>query len=166
MKVTTLFAILVIFSMGWMLNDIFAEVTSEEPSIIRGDVVAGLPKEKASPSNIISEDDIHVYSNKIVIEVDDPEWAKFTDTNSMDPVFDEGANALQIVPDTPEVISEGDIISFTIENEKGVIIHRVVEIGEDEEGWYAITKGDNNNYTDPGKVRFENIKKLLIGIIY
>ncbi len=46
-----------------------------------------------------------------------------------------------------------------------LIIHRVVEIGEDEQGTYFITKGDNNFFSD-GKVRFGQIKYVTIGVIY
>ncbi len=166
MKTTTIFALTIVFCLGWMLNDISSEIGSEQPGIISGSIISVAPKERASPSNIIAENDIHVYNDKIVIDVDDPVWAKFTDTNSMDPVFDQGAHALQIVPTNPEQIQAGDIISFTTKYDSGVIIHRVVETGVDENGWYAVTKGDNNSYKDPGKVRFQNVKKQLIGIIY
>ena len=38
--------------------------------------------------------------------------------------------------------------------------------GFDNEGWYAITKGDNNVVEDNWKVRFEQIEGIVIGIIY
>lgn len=44
-------------------------------------------------------------------------------------------------------------------------MHRVVEIGEDEQGWFAITKGDNNEEVDPGKRRFQDIKRITVGVI-
>ena len=44
--------------------------------------------------------------------------------------------------------------------------HTLKEIGYDEDGWYATMKGDNNPYTDPGKVRFDQIERLVVAIIY
>jgi len=165
MRITQIFAILIVFGLGWMLNDAFS-IGLEQPGVISGSSIYPITPERASPSDIVPQDNIHVYSDKIVIEVDNPQWATFVDSNSMDPVFDKGANALQIVPTDPEQIQAGDIISFSVDYDSGVIIHRVIETAYDDDGWYAITKGDNNAYKDPGKVRFENVKKQLIGIIY
>jgi len=119
-----------------------------------------------SPYDWIKEGQIHVLDNRIVIEVENPVWAKFTDTNSMDPIIDYNANALQIVPKTVEDIHVGDIISYESQYAEGIIIHRVIGIQNDSDGKYFIVKGDNNPSPDPGKVRFSQIKKVLIGIIY
>ena len=48
----------------------------------------------------------------------------------------------------------------------GFIGHRIISIGNDEEGTYYIMKGDNNQVQDPYKVRFSNIKYILIGVFY
>lgn len=122
------------------------------------------PFEVASPKDRIPESDILVYSNQVILNVQNAQWSKFTDTNSMDPVIDAGANALQIVPLSPEEIQIGDIISY--ESEYGIIIHRVKQIDYDEDGWYAVAKGDNNPTDDPSRVRFNQIKRVVVGIIY
>jgi hypothetical protein len=157
--------IMLAFFLGWALNGITLHGGAERPATISG-YFSTEPIERLSPSDIISQEQIKIYQDRIIIEVDSPQWATFTNTKSMAPVFDQGNFALQIVPSSYEQIHPGDIISFTSDYAVGVIIHRVIETGFDEEGWYAITKGDNNPSRDPGKVRFENIKKLLIGIIY
>jgi hypothetical protein len=46
------------------------------------------------------------------------------------------------------------------------IVHRVIEIGNDEDGWYAITKGDNNPTPDPWKIRFEWVRRITVAVIY
>lgn len=122
--------------------------------------------EKASPSDRIKESQIHVYNNKVTIDIKDPEWASFTDTNSMDPVLDSTANAIEIVPKTPEEINIGDIVSYESSYAAGTIIHRVVKTGYDNDGWYAIMKGDNISSSDPGKVRFNQIKRVVVAIVY
>ncbi|MBR9677125.1 signal peptidase I [Candidatus Woesearchaeota archaeon] len=121
-------------------------------------------KEKISPHDRVNEGQIHVLNDKIIIDVPNAQWSTFSNTNSMDPVIDIGANALQIVPKNESDIQLGDIISYEYKN--SIIIHRVIKIGQDENGWYAITKGDNNPQPDPKKVRFESVRRVLIGIIY
>ncbi len=125
-----------------------------------------IPKERASPADRISQNDIHVLNNQVIIDVDEPEWAMFTDTNSMDPVFDAGANAIEIVPKSESEIEVGDIVSYKSEYADGTIIHRVAQIGQDENGWYATMKGDNNPNADPGKIRFSQIERVVVAVIY
>jgi len=122
--------------------------------------------EQASPADRIKEDQIHVYPNRIVIDLPDAEWASFTDTNSMDPVLDAGANAIELVPKSADQIHVGDIVSYESLYATGTIIHRVVEIGNDTDGWYCRMKGDNLQDMDPGKVRFSQIKRVVVAIIY
>ena len=86
------------------------------------------------------------------------------DTNSMDPVLDEDSNAIQIRPTSPSQIQVGDIISYS--SPYGIIIHRIVEVGSDDSGWYARVRGDNNAYSDPEKGRFEQVKSVLVAVIY
>jgi len=116
--------------------------------------------------NRIKESQIKVYKDKVIIEIEDAQWASFEDTNSMDPIIDEGANAIQIVPKSYNDVHIGDIISYESEYADGIFIHRVVKVGFDPDGWYCIAKGDNNPEPDPGKIRFFQIKKVVIAIIY
>ncbi|MFH1317168.1 MAG: hypothetical protein ABII01_06615 [Candidatus Woesearchaeota archaeon] len=122
-------------------------------------------KEQPSPYDWIKEEQIEVYPDKIIIHLENPEWATFSNTNSMDPVIDYGTHAIEIVPESRFDIHVGDIASYE-NQDNDIIIHRVVEIGEDDSGWFAIMKGDNSNIEDPEKVRFEQIKRVLVMIIY
>lgn len=119
-----------------------------------------------SPYDWIKPRQISVYNDRIVIKVKNPEWAIFTNTKSMDPVIDSTANALEIIPESEEEIHTGDIVAYESKYKDGIITHRIVEIGHDISGWYAKLKGDNNDYIDPGKIRFEQIRRVVIGIIY
>lgn len=120
--------------------------------------------EMSSPSDWIKESQIKVYSDQVIISLNNPSWASFTNTNSMDPFLDETSNAIEIKPKSPEDIQPGDIISFR--TELGIIIHRVIEKGEDGQGTYFLVKGDNNTFRDPFKVRFKDIQGVLVAIIY
>ncbi len=123
-------------------------------------------QERSGPKDRVLESAIAVYGDRVVLDIQQAQWSTFTDTNSMDPVLDQGANAIQIVPQSADEIEIGDIISYEPEGFEGIIIHRVVDKGEDEQGVYFIAKGDNLPTSDPGRIRFEQIKRVVIAIIY
>ena len=123
-------------------------------------------EELASPGDYVSEDAIHVYTDRVILDVSNPQWAKFTDTNSMDPILDEGTNAIEIVPQSPSDLQVGDIISYRSTTLDAVIIHRIISIGLDADGTYYTLKGDNNPGPDPERVRFSQIQRKVIAIIY
>ena len=120
--------------------------------------------ELSSPSNWIKEDQIKVYNDGVVLDILNPTWAKFTNTNSMDPFIDEDSNAIEILPNNPNDINAGDVISYR--SSSGVIIHRVIEKGFDDLGIYYIVKGDNNSIRDPFKVRFNDVEGVVVAVIY
>lgn len=120
--------------------------------------------ELSSPGDWVSEEQIKVYDDAVILQLTGATWAKFTDTNSMDPFLDEGANAIEIMPDSAEEIQVGDIISYRSGN--GIIIHRVIEVSEDKDGIYYTVQGDNNTFADPTKVRYDDVVGVLVAIIY
>jgi hypothetical protein len=103
--------------------------------------------ELESPSNWIPEEAIKVYDDRVLFNVLNPTWAKFTNTNSMDPFLDEDSNAIEILPSDPDSIQVGDVISY--QTSSGVIIHRVIGKGHDAMGLYYTVKGDNATFSDP-----------------
>ncbi len=117
----------------------------------------------SAPFDFVDESQIKVYDDKIIINVDGASLSRYAPTGSMKPVLDEGSNGIRVVPKSAEDIHVGDIITF--EQDNYLIVHRVVDIGTDEKGIYFITKGDNSGIAD-GKVRFENIKYITIGVIW
>jgi len=116
-----------------------------------------------SPSDFISSEDIIVFPDMIVIRVGNATIGRYAATGSMLPVLSERANGIKVKPKSEEEIGVGDIITF---RQSGLlIVHRVVDKGNDEKGVYFITKGDNNDVID-GKIRFEDIDYVIIGILY
>jgi len=148
--------ILCIFFLGFFSNTVLSTSNIQIPFSTNA-------TEKASPKDRISEDQILILPDKIIINVNQASWAKYTNTNSMDPLLDEEANGLEITPQNQEDLQVGDVIAY--ETNLGIIVHRIIQINEDEQGWYCITKGDNSNLADQ-KVRFEQVKFVLIGVIY
>lgn len=120
--------------------------------------------ERSSPGDWIKEEQIKVYDSRIILEIENANWSQFTNTNSMDPFLDEDANAIEIVPKDPSDIQQGDIISY--HTVFGVLIHRVIKVGEDDDGIYYLVQGDNNSFRDPFKIRFEDVEGVLVAIIY
>lgn len=161
-KISFIVMFVCIFLVGWLSHGMFNNIQGFEQPL--GNFFN--PKDVISPSNHIAKDQIHVYDDRIIIDLKNAQWAEFTDTNSMDPVLDAEANSFEIVPTSEDQINKGDIISYKPESFNGLIVHRVIETGKDDDGWYAITKGDNLTQEDPELVRFDQISGLLVGIIY
>ena len=123
-------------------------------------------KEKPSPQNRIKEKDVLVFNNEVIIKIGNADWRKFINSNSMDPLIDEGTTTIEIKPKNEEEIKIGDIIAYNIGGIDYALVHRVVEIGNDEEGIYFITKGDNYFKNDQYKVRFSQVEGVVVGILY
>ncbi|MBW2970460.1 signal peptidase I [Candidatus Woesearchaeota archaeon] len=151
----------------------FNPVTLAEPVVQEEEELKAVPKtpsaegpvERDSPGDWIKESQIEMRPDGVFIRLNNPQWAILADTNSMDPVFDAEAHLIQTIPVSPEQIRVGDIVSYN--SPMGfTIVHRVIEIGYDEEGWYAILKGDNNPTSDPWKVRWNMVTRVTDIIIY
>jgi len=114
-----------------------------------------------APGDWIKTSQIQVTVDSVSINIPNVSISSYAPTGSMKPTFDTGANGIRIKPNSPEQIEVGDIITFGDEN----IVHRVIEKGTDENGYWFITKGDNNQIND-GKIKFEDIKYVTIGVLY
>lgn len=130
----------------------------------REETPQGTAGEQLVPADRIMPDNIHVYADHVRIDLPHARWANFSATGSMSPVLGHTAHALQIIPKKENDIRVGDIVSY--HTDKKIIIHRVIETGTDERGWYAVTKGDNNAIPDPEPVRFAQIDRVLVAVIY
>ncbi len=127
------------------------------------EVPFGFGNDAVSPSDWILEDDLIILKDKIIINIENSELSYYSPSGSMKPVLDKGSNGIRIVPKDSDRINVGDIVSF---NKDGMlIVHRIIEKGYDDFGLYFITKGDNNDFSD-GKIRFEDIKYVTVGILY
>lgn len=116
-----------------------------------------------APSNFINENNIKIYNDKIIIDIEGASISRYASTGSMIPLLDENSNGIRIEPKSEKDINIGDIVTFRKNN--NLIVHRVIEKGSDEKGVYFITRGDNNSIND-GKIRFEDIKYITIGVLW
>lgn len=116
-----------------------------------------------APLDRISEDDIIVGDDTVILKVTNATISRYSGTGSMRPVLDSGANGIRIVPMVEDDVEVGDIVTFR--SGENLIVHRVVIKGVDSEGVYFVTKGDNNDFDD-GKIRFSDILYVTVGILY
>lgn len=129
----------------------------KNPFVIRTDNFNPTCVERVNVSEIQLEPD------RLVINIHNLSVSRYANTTSMIPFITENSTGITIAPQSPGEIKVGDIITY----EKGIIliVHRVIEVGDDDEGWYCIVKGDNTQKAD-GKIRFNQIKSILVGILY
>jgi len=119
--------------------------------------------DESAPSDYLGNGDIVVYSDRVVLKVGDAGISNYAPTGSMLPVLHENANGITVKPESAENIEVGDIISYW--NDGDLIAHRVVEKGTDGLGIYYVAKGDNSTLAD-GKIRYDQIEHVLVGVIY
>ena len=163
-------ATLLIFLAGlWLGSATVPDNWESDPSLLQ-EAAAFNPfasvTPRASPADRIPERAIIVARDRVTIDLANAQWATFTDTHSMEPVITAGANAIEVVPESADDIQVGDIVSYRSTYADGTIIHRVVYKGQDEDGTYFIMKGDNLPTSDPGRVRFEQIERVVVAIVY
>ena len=153
-------AVLALFGSKLKLNDDAFAVTGFAVSNSEG------RGQTPTPADRITEDAIRASEEAVVVKVANAAIGKLESTNSMEPMLDSGSNVIMIKPQEKEDLKKGDIIAYHSEETAGLVVHRVVRIGEDKEGWYAITKGDHATANDPAKVRFGQVMYVIIGILY
>jgi len=120
--------------------------------------------ERTSPHDRIKESQIFAYDDKVVLQIKGASLAKYADTNSMDPLLDKDSNGIEIEPGNEDDLHVGDVVAYELNNE--LIVHRITEINYDGKGKYFMLKGDNLRENDPYKIRFNQVKYVLVGIIY
>lgn len=117
-----------------------------------------------APGDWIKLEQIKVTKDSITINIPNASLSSYAPTGSMKPVLDKDSNGIRIIPNSPEDINVGDIVTFVSGSDN--IVHRVIEKGQDDSGYWFLTKGDNNDVSDGEKIRFENIRYVTIGVLY
>ena len=158
-KLIIVLVLMLVFLTGFLSNYAVnsAYIDTEKPFLI------GFTDNKTQPGNWLNEKDIKIYEDKVVIYVDNAMLSRYGNTGSMIPTLGEYTTGIKIKPENSEQINIGDIITY--EKDNMLIVHRVVDKGEDSKGVYFVTKGDNNSETD-GKVYFKDVRYVTLGLIY
>ena len=121
--------------------------------------------ERISPNDWVGRDQITYNGEFVAIKIK-PNVKIFSiaDTNSMDGILDIGHNVIATDNFDKSKLVVGDIVIYQIYTTK--IVHRIVSIGEDENGRIYRCRGDNNVSIDPYYLRDLHIKYLVLGVIY
>lgn len=77
-------------------------------------------------------------------------------SSSMEPTLNVG-DMVYVSEIDPKNIQEGDVITFVVKDSGASITHRCLEVKEDRDGLYFITKGDANEEIDRFNVRDEDV---------
>jgi len=123
-----------------------------------------LPEPVMSPTHRIAYEDLQITDRSVVINAKDITPGITAPTGSMHPLLGAGTVVLEVTPQSSSEILPGDIIVYEYGGSR--VIHRVVQIGWDARGWFALTKGDSNRAQDPEKVRFSQVRGVVVAIIY
>ena len=142
---------------GWLVIYAFAFANTEQPFGL------SLGNNAEAPGNWINEKQIQITDNQIIINVANASLSSYAATGSMKPVLDKDSNGIRIIPKAAEQINVGDVVTYEKNNE--LIVHRVIEKGQDETGEWFIVKGDNNQ-VDDGKIYFNDIRFVTIGVLW
>ncbi|MBU0471174.1 MAG: hypothetical protein KKF89_05450 [Nanoarchaeota archaeon] len=152
------------------ITDLKKEISQQEQDIEilieRLEKYYDSPIPKSGPYDWIKGENIIVKDDKIIIELRNASVSSIADTHSLEPLIHKNTNVIEIKPESTKDIHLGDLAAYESNYANGTILHRVISIGIDEEGWYVVMKGDNNPIPDPGKVRFEQIRRIVVGVIY
>lgn len=141
----------------------------------------GMTLERPSPSDIVTDDSIHVLSKTVVVDLlktnipfTQPPVVRVSsvqNTNSMDPTVDYSHNTILIAGADEEnqkimldFIKAGDIAVYEAQGMS--IIHRIKKITIKEGRRHFTFRGDNNGADDPYDITDDMIKWLCAGIIF
>ncbi len=135
--------------------------------LLRGFYLKRSGEERISPNDWVDYNQI-VYDKKLkllTIKLE-PNVKIFgiADTGSMDGLLDYWHNVIAIDHFDKTKLTVGDIVVYQIDTTR--ICHRIVEIKEDKHGRIYRCRGDNCIDTDKWYLRDENIKWLVLGIVY
>src|SRR3989344_6392827 len=97
----SLIAGMCLFIAGWLGGSI-ADLSNDQSGIqsttpldtesyfnqLAPDQSVSVIRDKPSPKERISRSDVFVYDDQVILNIENPEWAVFADTKSMDPVID------------------------------------------------------------------------------
>lgn len=136
---------------------------------VTSDIITNQPI--SYPCHRIDYEQIKVYPMQVMIHQDNIIHSGVLNTNSMLPTITSESTILLKKPTSIQDVCIGDIIYYKTNNctfpKSEFVLHRVISQNEDILGIYYNAKGDNNgNVIDNCKIRYEDIKYVVVGILY
>ncbi len=124
-----------------------------------------LTQQKVPSNTLLDSQIINYVDKKIEITGECLSVDNVFGSGSMAPTFGENHSLIVDHCFNQSDIQIGDIICYdnNIDHSQS---HRVFDIKEDSNGWYAVTKGDNSFWKDDYKVRLSDIDGIVMGVLY
>ncbi|MEM3154376.1 MAG: signal peptidase I [Candidatus Woesearchaeota archaeon] len=107
---------------------------------------------------------IKVYADRVEIGYAGLNYAT-VNSNSMAPIITDKSVVFEKVPESPDEIKVGDVISFYEPSENAIVLHAVIEVLDANEGTFYKTKGLANPEADPWLVPYDNVKGIMVGTV-
>lgn len=123
------------------------------------------------PCHRIDFEQIQVYPMQAMINSQMTK-SKVTGTGSMLPLITPQSTILYKQLNNKNELCVGDIVYYNnskcinLKSPVDVSLHRIIDRNEDINGTYYTLKGDNNGVADDCRIRFEDIRLVVVGIIY
>jgi len=122
------------------------------------------PRVKIEPQEIGYDSNTEILT---VSNVKSPLWiTTVKSSNSMEPLVDIGH--IVVLSQDPKYLDDlnvGDIIIWERSDGES-IIHSIIEISQDGDGWYCITKGLNNPTPDNERIRKDKVKWVALLVVW
>lgn len=150
-----------IFVLGFLSAHALSQINIEKPLSLGMSII----NNPSAPQPIVKPNNIIISEDRITIFIANTSLSRYAATGSMLPLLNENSKGIKIPVTNQNELHIGDIITFKDSNSNDLIIHRIINIGVDEQGTYYTTKGDNNLASD-GKIRFDKIMYKLVALVY
>jgi len=148
----------VTFFAGYYVSD-YTELKSAPKKLVYFDKQIG-PTGVIEPNEIIRQNGYMLIKEEGIV----PIYLDANHSSSMLPFIDVKATVLATEDFDFDKIKQGDIIIY--KKDSSLIGHTVMSIESDEEGTYLRCRGYNNVFYDTMKVRADDVKYLVTGVLY
>jgi len=142
--------------------DLIIKMLQSLKTFVSGDVKGNMP----SPRVDIAREDIICASKDVTVRsLKGVAISTVQGTNSMEPLIDIGHTI--ILSNNSKYVDALDLGSIIIWNYNGErVIHSIIEIDSDSDGWYCKTQGLNITRPDSYRIRKRHIEQVLLGVIF
>lgn len=112
--------------------------------------------------------DIAIHKDRNTVEIDATDVRVYkVSTGSMKPLLGKGTYAFFTIRVNIDDLVTGQDLVFEDDEVYPLgtwVLHRIIEIGQDEDGWWCRTRGLNNSRPDKGKRREHEVRGRFIGM--
>jgi hypothetical protein len=149
--------IAIIFVIGFLLGSLLSTIDLSQASSLKA-------KEIPSPQIRIGTDSIAFLPDKVIINKPGIMGSTYTNTNSMDPILDQGMTGLSYPVNKDTELYEGDIITYDINGR--LYTHTIKYILQNNNEKIYIVSGTTSNFLLNSKVPHNKVLYVKVGNIF